>query len=392
MDIFTLTDAKRIHQEAKEILEIETQQRWEESGLFLGYDKDPTEFHDRLAAWSVEGVSLQDFLVKKSILTRSDQIEYESSIALRQFVNKLSKIIQLWEEGKLDNKLNENPSENYEKVAKTKKDPSMKEPKIVQPNKVFVVHGRNQKAKNAMFIFLRSIGLDPLEWNEAVTLTGNAAPSISEILKVAFANVQAVVVLFTGDDVAKLQEELTNAHDSSFEKNLTPQPRPNVIFEAGMAFALHPKRTIIVELGNLRPFSDISGLHIIKFNDSPKERQGIADRLKTAGCSVKLNGTDWQTAGEFPSPLFSSIQLSSSQKEKFKYDGVRYWKLDLNEKIIKEEGAYCAVCYDERSKEIRLQQCENGYYNCGVCKKDYGKWKETPSSVQLKLPQRRGRK
>ena len=32
---------------------------------------------------------------------------------------------------------------------------------------VFVVHGRNERAREAMFEFLRAIGLHPLEWSEA---------------------------------------------------------------------------------------------------------------------------------------------------------------------------------------------------------------------------------
>ena len=36
----------------------------------------------------------------------------------------------------------------------------------------FVVHGLNQEALNALFTFLRSIALRPLEWSEAVKFTG----------------------------------------------------------------------------------------------------------------------------------------------------------------------------------------------------------------------------
>ena len=41
---------------------------------------------------------------------------------------------------------------------------------------VFVVHGRNQEARRAMFEFLRAIGLYPLEWIEAVRATGKPMP------------------------------------------------------------------------------------------------------------------------------------------------------------------------------------------------------------------------
>ncbi len=47
---------------------------------------------------------------------------------------------------------------------------------------VFVVHGRNMAAREAMFTFLRSIGLKPLEWHQAVSLTGTGAPYIGQIL------------------------------------------------------------------------------------------------------------------------------------------------------------------------------------------------------------------
>ena len=47
---------------------------------------------------------------------------------------------------------------------------------------VFVVHGRNSAARNAMFEFLRSIGLHPLEWSEATIYTGKPSPYIGEIL------------------------------------------------------------------------------------------------------------------------------------------------------------------------------------------------------------------
>src|SRR5262249_26011695 len=99
------------------------------------------------------------------------------------------------------------------------------------PKKVFVIHGRNNKIRDSMFNFLRAIGLTPIEWSQAISSTGSAAPSIIQTLTTAFSEAQAVVALFTGDDEAKLMDQYIKAHDPDHEKNLTPQARPNVLFE-----------------------------------------------------------------------------------------------------------------------------------------------------------------
>lgn len=172
---------------------------------------------------------------------------------------------------------------------------------------VFVVHGRNLEARNSLFRFLRSIGLRPLEWSQAIKETGKASPFISEILDVAFSKAQAVVVLMTPDDVAQLQEPFRSPHDPPFESQLTGQARPNVLFEAGMAMGRNPDRTVIVELGILRPFSDIAGRHTVKLSNATASRQALAQRLDNAGCAVDLTGSDWHTEGDF------TLQYSTQQ-------------------------------------------------------------------------------
>ncbi|MEW6213107.1 MAG: nucleotide-binding protein [Acidobacteriota bacterium] len=167
------------------------------------------------------------------------------------------------------------------------------------PRKVFVVHGRNSKARDALFQFLRSIGLHPIEWSEAIDATGEATPYIGTVLEIAFTQAQAVVVLMTPDDEACLREHFRKPDDEHYEKALTPQARPNVLFEAGMAMGRNPTRTVIVELGKLRPFSNIVGHHAVRLNDTTQARQQLANRLKKAGCSVNLTGLDWHTEGHF---------------------------------------------------------------------------------------------
>ena len=176
---------------------------------------------------------------------------------------------------------------------------------------VFVSHGRNNAARNAVFEFLQSIDLHPIEWSEAVKATSSPAPYIGEILNAAFSQAHAVVVLLTPDDEARLIEQFRKPDDDSFESVLTGQARQNVLFEAGAAMASHPNRTVIVELGNLRPFSNISGIHTIRLDNSPEQRQDFAQRLEAAGCPVKREGTRWYRAGDFDAVIAALSKESS---------------------------------------------------------------------------------
>lgn len=170
------------------------------------------------------------------------------------------------------------------------------------PRSVFVVHGRNIAARNAMFTFLRALHLEPIEWNEAVQATGRTNPYVGDVLTAAFSRAQTVVVLMTPDDEARLRDEYHEEGEPPHETTITPQARPNVLFEAGMAMAWNENRTVLVELGTCRPFSDIGGRHLLRLNNSTQRRQELADRLKTAGAAVSMSGTDWHSAGDFPLP------------------------------------------------------------------------------------------
>ena len=176
---------------------------------------------------------------------------------------------------------------------------SMPGPIVQGPRVVFVVHGRNLRARDSIFAFLRSIGLHPLEWSEAVLATGTATPYIGQILETAFSLAGAVLVLMTPDDEARLREGFREGGDPPHETELTPQARANVIFEAGMAVGKFPDQTVLVELGRLRPFSDFGGRYVVRLDNTTQRRQELAQRLQAAGCPVSLTGTDWHNVGDF---------------------------------------------------------------------------------------------
>ena len=184
------------------------------------------------------------------------------------------------------------------------------------PRRVYVVHGRNIQARDAMFEFLGALGLQPLEWNQAVALTSSPVPYIGQVLERAFTHVQAIIVLMTPDDEAKLRGSFLKPDDGPYERSLTPQARPNVLFEAGMAMGRYEKRTVLVELGQpLRPFSDIGGRHTVRLDDSAPARQALAQRLKAAECKVDTSGAGWLTAGKF------SASVETPPAGVYVYDG-----------------------------------------------------------------------
>lgn len=162
--------------------------------------------------------------------------------------------------------------------------------KAADPGKVFVVHGRNTAARREMFAFLRSLDLTPIEWGQAVRLTEMGSPYTGEAVVAGIDEAQAVVVLLTGDDLVQLQQ-------SSTEGKL-PQARPNVLFEAGIAFNKYAKGTILVQVGSVRPCRDIQGRSMIKLTNKPASRWELMKRLHHVGCPVNFSG-DWERRGDF---------------------------------------------------------------------------------------------
>lgn len=161
---------------------------------------------------------------------------------------------------------------------------------------VFVVYGRDWQARDAVFQVLRSLNLRPLEWEKLVHANADGSPFLGKVVADAPSLAQAAVVLLTPDDEVRLHPELRNDPEDSFELRRALQPRPNVLMELGMALAVYPQNTIIVEFGTMRPFADIAGRAVIRFNagsTSYIELKSIAGRLKNAGCMVDDRGTDW---------------------------------------------------------------------------------------------------
>lgn len=151
---------------------------------------------------------------------------------------------------------------------------------------VFVVHGRDEQARVALFGFLQALGLHPLGWETLVAATGSTSPYLRDVIMQGIAMAQAAVVLMTPDDVVRLHPQLHQADEDSHETVETMQARPNVILELGMALATYADRTIVLYAGRHRPMADLNGLNYVTLNGNGECLDKVTSRLKTAGCQL----------------------------------------------------------------------------------------------------------
>ena len=160
--------------------------------------------------------------------------------------------------------------------------------------RVFLVHGQDAERAAHLRKLVIYAGALVVEWEEAVEWTGKGTPTTLEVIVGALDRVQAVLVLFSPDENVSLRAELGGGQEGF-------QPRPNVYVEAGMALAVAPERTVIVEFGTSRAASDLAGLNTIRYSDSVEKRVAVIGRLGSAGVEVPSKAYLSET---LPTPKF----------------------------------------------------------------------------------------
>jgi predicted nucleotide-binding protein len=163
---------------------------------------------------------------------------------------------------------------------------------------VFVVTGRDSAVTSAVVALLRSLGLRIIEWEHAVARTGIPNPYVGDVVEEGLRMADAAVIIITPDDVVRLRHDLVREDDSSTERSWAGQARPNVFYEAGFADALGRDRTVILEVGNVKNFSDITGRHVVRYDGSAGKRNALAERLRLAGLAADTSGQDWLHVGD----------------------------------------------------------------------------------------------
>jgi Predicted nucleotide-binding protein containing TIR-like domain len=145
---------------------------------------------------------------------------------------------------------------------------------------VFVVYGHNKKAFEAIHKQLRFHRLNAISWEHAKRFVQKGTPTNLETVQAGLEHAFAVVVLMTGDDIGKLKAARAS-------EDYSPQPRQNVLIEAGMSMAMNPNRTILVHFGDIREASDLAGLNAVEYDYSVASQEKLAEALLRAGCIVE---------------------------------------------------------------------------------------------------------
>jgi predicted nucleotide-binding protein len=143
-------------------------------------------------------------------------------------------------------------------------------------NRIFIVHGHDEAAKEIMARFVERLGLTPVILHEQPS-SGNTI--IEKLL--AHMDVDFAVVLLTPDDVGSLV---------STPSSLKSRARQNVVFELGLFVgALGRKKVCALYKGDVELPSDYQGVLYVPMDDAGGWKLLLAREMRHAGLDVDMN-------------------------------------------------------------------------------------------------------
>jgi hypothetical protein len=144
--------------------------------------------------------------------------------------------------------------------------------------KIFIIHGRDLEAYEALARFVKALGLDVLDFENVAGSLG-PAPFVADVVFKAIETADAIVALFTPDEHAALYSPTGSNSPLAEHDEARWQARPNVIFEAGIALGSRREHTILATLGaDVQLFSDVNGKHFVRL-DAPDGKAQLRNRL-----------------------------------------------------------------------------------------------------------------
>lgn len=146
---------------------------------------------------------------------------------------------------------------------------------ILDKTKVFIVHGRDNLAKEETARFVESLGL------KAIILHEQASAGSTIIEKIeTYSNVGFAIVLYTPCDLGKAKDE----------DELQPRARQNVVFEHGYLMGkIGRKNVCALVKSKVEKPNDISGVVYIDMDDNGAWKHMLIKEMKNAGYEIDAN-------------------------------------------------------------------------------------------------------
>ncbi len=166
--------------------------------------------------------------------------------------------------------------EYWDDENQTPQSPTVQEHERTNTKEVFVIHGRDNEAKETVARFLTRLALTPVILHEQPNQGRTIIEKFERNAQVGFA-----VALLTPDDVGALKNE---------EKNLKLRARQNVVFELGYFLGrLGRERVCALTKGDVEIPSDYDGVVYIPLDDSEGWKMKLIKELKNVGFDVDAN-------------------------------------------------------------------------------------------------------
>ena len=163
---------------------------------------------------------------------------------------------------------------------------TVRKPSVLEPSrlsedafsKVFIVHGRDNAAKQEVARFIEKLGIQAIILNE---LSNDGMTIIEKIEQ--YTDVGFGIVLYTPCDEGRLLGS----------DDLKPRARQNVVFEHGFLIGkIGRERVHALKKGNVEPPNDISGVVYTTLDENGGWKLKIAKEMKDCGYQIDMNKID----------------------------------------------------------------------------------------------------
>jgi predicted nucleotide-binding protein len=219
-------------------------------------------FDDHSIAEDFSDADSYGVYVTRDMSLSEDVVEFKDDI--RKCLNNLESLLERIELIPSSMELQQNVITAHVQKSKT------------QTNKVFIVHGHDNEAKQSAARFVEKLGLEAVIFHEQEDMGQTIIEKLERVSDVNYA-----IVLLTPDDVA---------HSRITPEQVQNRARQNVIFEWGYLMSKLGRRNVSALIkGNVEVLSDLQGLLWTTMDDGDAWKYKITKEMRTAGLDADSN-------------------------------------------------------------------------------------------------------